>query len=98
VGAVVPGEAQFLGPAARAGGRWLERINGVVERAVERVVWWTAEGEGVVYRGFWRGVFEFFEMWCGKSWVGGWGLLGSSVLWWKWGGRSAVQCGTVYVG
>ena len=53
---------------------------------------------GVVYKGFWRGVFECFEMWCGKGWAEGWGLLGSGVLWWKWGRRSAVQCGTVYVG
>ena len=35
--------ARFLGPAAAAGGGWLERIDGVVERAVEGVVRWTAD-------------------------------------------------------
>ena len=47
------------------------------------MVWWTAEEGrgwkpgvvgvgGVVYKGFWRGVFECFEMWCGKGWAEGW--------------------------
>ena len=51
------------------------------------MVWWTAEGGrgwkpgvvgvgGVVYKGFWRGVFECFEMWCGKGWAEGWGFVG----------------------
>ncbi|OCL05548.1 hypothetical protein AOQ84DRAFT_224739 [Glonium stellatum] len=38
--APLPGSAQFLGPA----GSWLERIDGVVERTVDRVARWTAEG------------------------------------------------------
>jgi hypothetical protein len=47
-GGVGLGEARLLGPAAAAGGGWLEGIDGVVERAVGRVVRWTAEGgEGI---------------------------------------------------
>ena len=43
-GGVGPGEARLLGPAAVVGGGWLERIDGVVGRAVGRVVRWMAEG------------------------------------------------------
>ena len=43
-GGVGPGEARLLGLAAAAGGGWLEGIDGVVERAVGRVMRWTAEG------------------------------------------------------
>ena len=32
---------------------------------------------GWFYEDFWRGVFECFEMWCGKGWVRG--LLGSDI-------------------
>lgn len=46
-GDVVLGLARFLGLSVAAGGGWLERIDRVVERAVEGVVRWMAEGGGM---------------------------------------------------
>ena len=43
-GGVGPGEARLLGLVVAVAGGWLEGIDGVVERAVGRVVGWTAEG------------------------------------------------------
>ena len=51
---------------------------------------------GWFYEGFWRGVFECFEVWCGKSWVGGWGFVGPWCLVFcggNWGGEVLCNVG-----
>lgn len=53
-------------------------------------------GGGVVYEGFWGGVFECFEVWCGKGWVEGRGFVGVWCLVFcggNWGGEVLCNVG-----